>query len=209
MHFEDGVEGGNSVACGGEDDEIFDACHDLGGGHVGNSHLFAVIDEWVFVEMDPGFVDAAAGEGVADPFGDHDAHHDGEDICQGTGEFEHDDHDGDGHASHSRQGCCCADDGVRSWRDAGDVWCAALEEEEAAVVVDPDLHDDTDGAADERTNRHGGENDTRGDLETECDGGEEEAECGGKDEQDDGAGGRGALVAQADLVVFELGAFDE
>lgn len=159
--------------------------------------------------MDPGFVDAAAGEGVSDPFGDHDAHHDGEDVCQGAGEFEHDNHDGDGHASYSRQGCCCADDGVCSRCDAGDVRCAALEEEEAAVVVDPDLHDDTDGAADECTDGHGRQDDTSRDLETECDGGQKEAERGGEDEQDDGAGGRGALVAKTDLVIFELGAFDE
>ena len=78
-----------------------------------------------------------------------------------------------------------------------------------AVVVHPDLHDNADGAAGQSADRHGGENDARGDLKSERDAGEEEAQDGREDEQNDGPGGGGAGSAEADGVVEDAGAFGE
>ncbi|KAF7542479.1 hypothetical protein G7046_g10162 [Stylonectria norvegica] len=197
------------MAGGSDDDEIFDTRHDLGGGDIGYDHLLAVVEKGVFVELNPGFVDAVAREGVADPFGDHDGDHDGEHVVEGAGELEHDDDDGDGHASDAGEGGGGTDDGVSARGDAGDVRLARGKDEEARVISDPDLHDDANSATGERADGHGREDDASGDLQAEGDGGEEEAQDGSEDQQHDGASRGGARLAQADLVVEHLGTLGE
>lgn len=139
----------------GEDDEVLDARHDLRRRDVGDGHLLAVIEEGVLVDVYPGLVDAAAGEGVADPLGDHHCYHDGEDVGQGAGELEHDDDDGHRQAGDAGEGGRRSDNCVCSRRDAGNVWFAGLEEEEARIAVKPHLHEDAHGSANECADGHG------------------------------------------------------
>lgn len=109
------------VAGGGEDRQILDPRHHLARGDVGDGKLLAVVQERVFVEMDPALVDAALAEGVPYPFADHHRNHDGEDVGQRAGELEHDDNDGHGHACDTAEGGGSPDDGVGAGDDAGDV----------------------------------------------------------------------------------------
>lgn len=188
VHLEDAIEGGDCVSRGGEDDEVLDAGHDVGDGDVGNGHFGAVIEEGVFVEVNPGLVDATAGEGVADPFGDHDGDHDGQDVSEGAGELKHDDDDGDGHASDTCEGRCCSDNGIGSGRDTWRVRSTGSEEEEAASVVHPNLHQYAHGTTDQGADCHGRQDDAGGDLEAKSDGRKKEADEGGENEEDNGAG---------------------
>lgn len=208
VRLEDAAERGDGMARGGEDDEVLNAGHDLRRGNVRDVEevVVRVVEEGVLVEADPRLVDAAAAEGVADPFGDHDGDHDGEDVRQGARELEHDDDDGDSHTRHARQGRGGADDGVGARVDAGQVGLTLLEGEELGVVVHPNLHDDAHRASDQCADGHRGEDDARGDLQAKGEGGEEEADDGGEEEQHDGAHGGGACLAEAELVVQQPGA---
>lgn len=208
VRLEDAAERGDGVARGGEDDQVLDARHDLRRGNVWDVEevVVRVVEEGVLVEPDPRLVDASAAKGVADPLGDHDGDHDGQDVGQGARQLEHDDDDRDGHARHARQGGRRADDSVGARVDAGQVRVALLGKgEEFGVGVDPDLHEDAHGAADQGADRHRGENDARGDLEAKSEGREEEADDGGEEEQHDGAHAGGARLAEAELVVQQPG----
>lgn len=94
-------EGFDGTAFSGDGNQIFKSGHDLRDRDIRDGSVVAIVQEWVFVEGDPSFVDTAFAEGVADPFCNHDGDHDGQDVGKGAGEFEHDNHDRDGHA-------CCA-----------------------------------------------------------------------------------------------------
>lgn len=209
MHLEDRVERRNCVSGGGKHVQILDPGHDLGCWDVGDGHFFGVVEERVLIKMDPRLVNATAGEGVSYPLGYHDGYHDGQDVGQRAGEFEHDYDNGDGHSSDACQGRGCADDGVCAWGDARDVWCARGKEDELGVVVNPDFHYNSHGAACQCANCHGWKDDAGGNLEAKGDACEEEAQYRRKDEQHDGPGGCCACPTKANGVVKNTGAFRE
>ena len=60
-------------------------------------------------------VDPLGGDGVGDPFADHNGNHVREDVFQLACEFEHDDSEGDGHAADTREEGGCTHHG----EDAG------------------------------------------------------------------------------------------
>lgn len=167
MRLENGTKRGDGVACGGEHDEVLDARHDLRRGDVGDlcELVVAIVKEGVFVEVNPGFVDAAAAKPVADPLGEHDGGHDGEDIGQRAGKLEHDDDNGDSHARDAGEGRSGADNGICARIDAGNIWSAVIHERsEGWVVGYPHLHDDAHSATGQSTDRHRGEDDACGYL---------------------------------------------
>lgn len=162
------------MACGGEHDEILDACHDLCRGDVGDLRelVVAIVEKGVFIEVDPGLVDAAAAEPVADPLGEHDGGHDGEDVGERSSQLKHDDDDGHSHARDAGEGCSGADDGIGARIDAGNIWRAViLKGLESWVVGYPYFHNHAHGATGQSTDCHRGQDNARGDLQAKCDSG--------------------------------------
>ena len=160
----------------GYNDEVIDTGHDLGGRDIRDSSIviIAVIKVRIRIEVDPGFVDAARGNSIADPFTEHDGDHNGEDVGKGSGELEHDDHDRNSHSGCTAEGRGGTDNGVGAWCDAGDVWFAGAEDEEFGPGGLHDLHGQPDGSAVQRSDGHGGKDDAGGDLESECEASEED-----------------------------------
>lgn len=162
------------MACGGEHDEILDACHDLCRGDVGDlcELVVAIVEERVFIEVDPRFVNTAATEPVADPLGEHDGRHDGEDVGECSGQLEHDNDDGHSHARDAGEGRSGADDGIGAWVDAGNIWSAViLKRLESWVISYPYFHDHAHSATGQSADCHRGEDDARGNLQAEGDSG--------------------------------------
>lgn len=203
------VQGIDCVSGRGDGDEVVEAGHDLRHGHIWDGPVVAVVQEWIAVVLDPGFVDAAFAHGVADPFGDHDGDHDRQDVGEGAGQFEHDDNDADCHARGARESGGCADDGVGSWGYAGNVWFAGAEGDEERMFALPDFDYEANNAAVECADGDGWEKYSGGDLQTEGYGGEEEAYNGGDEEEEDDACVGNAGFAKTQGVIVDVDAFGE
>lgn len=61
-------------------------------GQRGVRELLLGVQEGVSVQTDMSLVDSLAAERVAHPFAGHDGGHEGDDVFQAAGQFEHDDH---------------------------------------------------------------------------------------------------------------------